>query len=362
MNSKIKLLYETPSNPASFGGIDRFTKSIKNENLRPKDIKNALGNIDSYTHHKPIRKKYLKRKIIVPHIDHTWALDLCDMTNIKNENKNFKFLLTAIDIFSKKGYTANMKNKSAKETAEAFESILKKSKRKPKLIHVDEGKEFYNKIFALLLKKNNIKLYSTKSESKSSVVERWNRTLKTKMYKYFTSVQNKNWIKIIDELVYSYNNTYHRSIKTTPNSVNKKNQQEIFLNLYGFQAKNTKSLPEIYLKKLYFQINDKVRITKIKNTFDKAYLKGWTTEIFIIDKVIATSPVTFKLKDLLEEEIKGSFYKEELQLVNNQTKTIQIQKILKRKTINKIPYLFVRWFGYSRKFDSWTPEENLKLI
>jgi hypothetical protein len=324
-------LYETPKNPASFGGITRFIKSIKNKNIRTKDIKNALRNIDSYTHHKPIRKKYQKRKIIVPFIDHTWALDLCDMSNIKSENKNFKFLLTAIDIFSKKGFADKMKNKSAIATTEAFKSILKKSKRKPKLIHVDEGKEFYNKIFVSLLKKNNIKLYSTKSETKSSVVERWNRSLKTKMYKYFTAVQNKNWIKIIDDLVYSYNNTYHRSIKTTPNLVNKKNEAEVFLNLYGFQAINKNSFPKIYLKKFDFKINDKVRITKIKNTFDKAYLKGWTTEIFIIDKIIATSPVTFKLKDLLEEEIKGSFYKEEIQLVGDNTKTFQIEKILKKK-------------------------------
>ena len=113
MNNKIKILYETPKNPASFGGITRFIKSIKNKNIRTKDIKNALRNIDSYTHHKPIRKKYQKRKIIVPYIDHTWALDLCDMSNIKSINQNFKFLLTAIDIFSKKSFAAKLKNKSA---------------------------------------------------------------------------------------------------------------------------------------------------------------------------------------------------------------------------------------------------------
>jgi hypothetical protein len=362
INDEIKKLYENPKNPASFGGVERFIKSLKNKNIKRKQIKIALSNTDSYTQHKPIRKRFQTRRIIVPYPNHTFALDLCDMTNIKSENKNFKFLLTCIDIFSKKGYVSKMKNKSAKSTTDAFEEIIKKAKSTPKFIHVDEGKEFYNKTFKSFLKSKNIRMYSTNSENKSSVVERFNRTLKTKMYKYFTAVQNKNWVKIINDLVESYNNTHHRSIKTTPNTVNKENEKEIFLNLYGFRANDSKSFPKQIIKNNPFAINDKVRITKIKNTFDKAYLKGWTTELFVIDKIIGTNPITFKLKDLFGEVIKGSFYKEEIQIANNHNKIFQIQKILKKKKKNNITYLFVRWQGYSKKYDSWTPEENVKVI
>jgi len=222
-----------------------------------------------------------------------------------------------------------------------------------------KGKEFYNKIFEKYLKKKNIHMYSTNSDQKSSIIERFNRSLKTKMYKYFTSVQNKNWISVIDDLVDSYNKTYHRTIRTTPNNVTDKNQLEIFQNIYGFAKEK---FSDQKLNNLEYKIGDKVRISKIKNVFDKGYLKAWTTELFEIEQILATVPETYKLIDLLGEKIIGGFYKEEIQIANNFGKVFKIDKILKEKTQNNKKLYLVRWLGYAKKFDTWLEEDQIKLI
>ena len=120
---------------------------------------------------------------------------------------------------------------------EDYEKILFKS-RKPKKIHADQGSEFFNKDCEKYLKQNNISLYFINSEVKAAVVERFNRTLKERMWRYFTFSKSKKYIDILEDLVNSYNKTYHRSIKTAPDMVNNKNSEEIFINLYGFKDVN----------------------------------------------------------------------------------------------------------------------------
>ena len=105
--------------------------------------------------------------------------------------------------------------------------------RIPKRIQTDKGNEFLNKNLVNYLKtfKNNIKLYTLNSEMKASVVERFNRTLKEKMWRYFTFKQTYRYLDIIHDLIKSYNNTHHRTIKTTPTNVNKENEKEIWSNI-----------------------------------------------------------------------------------------------------------------------------------
>ena len=137
------------------------------------------------------------------------------MKAFANENKGFVFLLLVIDIFSKYGWIVPLKNKEGKTVASAFKTIFKE--RKPENIWVDKGKEFYNKDV-----KDLIELYSTENEEKSSIVERWIRTMKEKMWKYFTDNNTNTYIDILPDLVKEYNNTKHSSIKMTPVEVVKR--------------------------------------------------------------------------------------------------------------------------------------------
>ena len=166
----------------------------------------------------------------------------------------------------------------------------------------------------------------------------------------FTVNNNTVYFDKIDRLVNDYNNTRHSSIKMTPvEASKKKNESKVWANLYG---------DLIYLKpgKPKFSIGDKVRISKFKRkVFDKGYIPNWTEEIFVIDKVLPTIPVTYSIVDLMGEPIKGSFQEQELQKAKQQT--FRIEKVIRRD--NKKKMALVKWSGYPDKFNSLVSSKDL---
>ena len=299
--------------------------------------------------HKPIRRNFPKRRVIVHNVDDIWCSDLVDMQKLSKWNKGYKYLLMVLDLFSKYGWIVPLKTKTGLEVSKAFESIFKKGK--PKKLWVDKGKEYYNKNMLDLLAKNNIEIYSTENEEKSSVCERWNRTIKEKMYKRFTMQNNTVYIEILPKILASYNNSKNRSIGMTPNEARKReNYGKVYFNLYGDLAESQNGKPA-------FKIGDTVRISKYKRkTFDKGYTPNWTEEVFLISEIQPTNPITYKIKDLNGEEIKGTFYVEELQKTDQ---TIyRIEKVI-RKTKDKA---LVKWKGYPAEFNSWIPLKDLQSL
>ncbi|RWS18284.1 hypothetical protein B4U80_06165 [Leptotrombidium deliense] len=169
------------------------------------------------------------------------------MIPYEKENEGFKYLLTCIDVFSKYSWGIPIKNKKAEDVIEGFNIIFKQ--RIPNKLQTDLGKEFYNSKFAKLMKENNINHFSTNSPLKASVVERFNRTLKEKMWKVFSQNNNHEWISIIDDLIYNYNNSFHRSIKMTPIEASiGKNEEKVRFSLYSNVSK---------MKVAKFNIGDK---------------------------------------------------------------------------------------------------------
>ena len=146
-------------------------------------------------------------------------------------NSGYKYLLTCIDALSKYAWTIPTKNKTGLALIDAFKQILK-SGRRPHLLQTDKDTEFLNRNFQNLLKKEKIRCFTTQNETKASVVERFNRTLKTKMWKYFTATNTHAYLKTLPKLLSAYNHSYHRSIKTTPASVNIHNVDEVWRTLY----------------------------------------------------------------------------------------------------------------------------------
>ena len=228
------------------------------------------------------------------------------------------------NIISKYGWLIPLKDKTDKSVASALKTIFKEWK--PEKMWVDKGKEFYNKDV-----KDLIELYSTESEEKSSVVERWIRTMKEKIWKYFSANSTNVYIEALPDLVREYNNTRHSSIKMTPVKASKKeNELRVWRNLYPDHL-------EIHDIKPKFSVGDELRISKKKKTFEKGYTTRWTEEIFTIVEVKHTSPVTYKIADLNREEITGTFYKPELQKTSQEL--FRIEKVIKR---GKNKYL-VKW-------------------
>ena len=305
--------------------------------------------------HKPMRKNFPKRKVIAKHVDDIWAADLVDMQYYSRTNKGYKYILMIIDVFSKYGWAVPLKNKTGTEMVRAFSEIWNDTRQvPPKFLWTDKGKEFDNKKVRNLLEEKNVHMYWTENEEKSSVVERWNRTIKSKMWKYFTKHRTGVYINVLPELIKTYNNTYHRSIKSTPSDARKpSNYQHVFQSLYGDNNLYTASLrapPK-------FNLGEQVRISKLKKKFEKGYTANWTEEVFIIQKVQPTIPYTYKLKDTRDEIVKGTFYEPELELAKQTT--FRIEKILKRRTTkNGKREIYVKWLGYSPAFNQWIPEKD----
>ena len=246
-----------------------------------------------------------------------------------------------------------LKDKTADSLLKAFQNILKQSDRQPKKIHTDRGSEFINRKLQSFLKEKGIGFYHTFNDTKASIVERFNRTLKQRMYRYFTLKGTWKYIDVLQDFVDSYNNSYHRSIKRTPDSVNSKNEDQVWLTLYGKQPP----------KRGYaFDIDDQVRISKAKKLFDKGYLPNWSEDIFTISKRIPRNPPVYKLKEFDGEELEGTFYEQELQRVQTkgEEEVYKIETILKTRKRGKNIEYFVKWLGYPDKYNSWIAKSDVE--
>ena len=288
--------------------------------------------------HKPNIRKFEKRRVYSTFKDNIWGVDLADMQLLSKYNKGIRFLLCVIDIFIKYAWFVPLKDKEGISIAKAFQIILKQSNRKPNKIWVDKGSEFYNTYFKKWLRDNDIVMYSTHNEGKSVVAERFIRTLKSKIYKYMTSISKNVYIEL-DDIVDEYNNTCHTTIKMKPIDV----KDNTYIN----------TSKEINNKDPKFKVGDYVRISKYKNIFAKGYMPNWSEEVFVIKKVKNTIPWTYVINDLNGEEIIGTFYEKESQKTNQQE--FRIEKVIRRKGDK----LYVKWKGYDNSFNSWVDKKDI---
>ena len=179
-------LYFNPKSSVAYSSINKIWKQVKEDQrqkIKYKELKEFLDNLSTYQLHKPAKDKFLFRKTMVSYTDQQWQADLVDMQKLEKSNKGYRFILTVIDIFSRYAWALPIKSKRGVDVKNAFKSIFEEAE--PEKIQFDEGKEFYNKDLKELLTKENIEWFSSYSHRKAAVVERFNRTLQSRMYKYF---------------------------------------------------------------------------------------------------------------------------------------------------------------------------------
>jgi len=252
--------YGDPTSPGSLGGVARFAGAQK---LPVRKVRETLEHDLGYTLHKPRRRHFPTLAVMVFGTDEQWVADLIERINIPKFNRGYRYLLTVVNVFSKYGWVEPVKTKSGQDVTIAFEKILKRSQgRQPQNLETDDGKEFDKKHSQALMKRKNIRHFSTSGDTEASVVERFNRTLKERLYQYFTIKNTLTFLTVLQDLVLGYNRSYHRSIKMVPDKVTASNQQEVWNNLYAKRL-NAKCL------KPKFKVNDPVRLNKKFRTFKK---------------------------------------------------------------------------------------------
>lgn len=345
-------IYYNPSHPASFSSCQRLYSAL-NKKIPKKDIKNWLKHQLTYTLHARKRKHYKRDKYLVDNISEQWQTDLIDLRSIASENDGFNFIVVIIDIFSKYAWTVPIKRKTPDEIIRAFETIFHKTDERPIYLVSDRGKEYVNQKFQKFLKKRNIIYYSANNDdTKACIAERFVRTIKELIFKYMTSRNTLRYVNVLDDLTSSYNNRYHSSIGMTPSQVNPKNILEVWNNLNKFKRGKTTEK---------FKVGEYVRVSKQAHIFAKGYLPNFSDEIFIVKQVLEhESIIVYKLKDLMEEDIEGTFYEEELQAVIKDDNTVyRVDKILKTRKNKGRSEVFVEWKGWPSKFNSWIPYTNI---
>ena len=268
------------------------------------------------------------------------------MSNVATYNNAYRYILTCNDVFSKFAWAVALRTKTGREVSQAFEEKIL-SVRTCRMVQSDKGTEYTNSVFQSMLAKHGIHFYTSENdEIKAAVIERWNRTLKERIYRYFTFKNTRRYVDVLDDIVYSYNNTYHRSIGMTPSQVDKTNEQIVRARLYPDKPKQFK---------YKFDIGDTVRISVRRNVFRKSYTGNWSEEIFTVCNRHPTQPVTYTVKDATGQPIKGRFYGWEIErAAKPEDDYYSVERILKtRRRAGKIEY-YVKWRGYPDSCNSWT--------
>jgi hypothetical protein len=346
----LQTIYNTPGKAGAFSSARNLQRVLREDyNLRISEeaIQNWLEGELAYTIHKPRRKVFPRNPIIATHIDNNWQADLAVMKKYKKFNKGFSYILVVIDVLSRFIWVEPLKSKDGPETTKAFENILKRaSPRKPDKLQTDDGREFFNKPFSDLMKKYNIVHYSTESDQKAATVERANKTLKEITDQNFTSKQSYDWISYLQDIVKTYNNTFHSSIKMKPSQVTKENQKDVLKTLYGFiwEKDNIKFM---HHRRKKFEVGQHVRLSKVTNVFKKGFEGYWTDKIFKVTGFQKRIPFDMYEVSELDGKKIGMFYDYELSRVNVDKDTYwRVEKILEKKFVKKKLMYLVKFMFY----------------
>lgn len=318
MANRLDDVFYNVKNDGFLGTPKRVRRQLTNsgkKHFTTKKVSEWISEQDVTTLHKQHISRIGRNHYLVNAIDSLWELDLCNMVSFAGENSGFKHILTVIDVFSKYAFAKPVKNKTAIEIFKTFKSIITESGRKPKAIQSDLGLEFKNNLFKKYCYANNIKQHypQTQSLHKCAVIERFNRSLKQLLFKYFT-MKGRNFRRYIDvlpDIVNFYNNSMHRTIKMKPNQVRPKHTVQIYHNIKAAHQHSKAAQENNFLI-----VNDFVRVIKKKKPLEHAYTEKWSREIFQINQVINARPYTlYKLKDLRGRDISGKFYYDQLQKI-----------------------------------------------
>ena len=150
-------------------------------------------------------------------------------------------------------------------------------------------------------------------------------------------------------------------MQRTPASVNKGNEDEVRLEQYLIQHSSLKKLRDGTTHYKY-NVGDTVRVSHVRKPFDRGYTEYWSLEMFKIVKCYKRGGISvYDLVDWYDEPVQGSFYTNQLQAVKADVdKLYKIERIVRRKTVNKRSQSLVKWLGWPDKFNSWIDSKTVK--
>ena len=368
----LERLYKDVHSPVSFTSVKPLFDEAKkhDKEVTRRDVEEYLAGERVYTLHRRAVRRYRHMPTLASGLHTEWQADLAVFDRLSKENNGYKYLLVCIDTLSRQLFVEPVKSKSANDMVAGFERLFKRSVYIPWKLVTDQGVEFTAKRVQEFFDSKQIKHFCmyTSPDFHAGMAERANRSIKERLYRYFTERQTQRWIDCIQDIVSAINNSVNSSIGMRPVDVNFKNAEKLRLKLHAIAtARNPKRTAR-------FRLGDRVRIEKYKHRFQKGYLPNFTSEIFTIDKVrkSQTGPVTYRIRDNDGEVIKGWFYANDLCKVllqkndggdenddDDDGPLYDIEKIIRKRKKEGLEYLFVKWKGFAKKHNSWIPASSL---
>jgi transposase InsO family protein len=339
---KLADIYYNPTDPGAYGGVERLLRRARVNHLHVsrEKVEAFLADQKTYSLHKPLRKTFRRNYTYASGIDKQWQADLVDMAKLSKFNKGYRYVLTCIDIFSKYAWAIPLKSKAAGDVVNAFKELFKQAgNRKPKLLQTDKGAEFLAKPVQALLKRVGIKHFSSQSDFKAAIVERFNRTLRMRLSGYQSYHNTKEYLDVLPMLLEAYNASPHRSIGMAPRDVRPKHEIAIWRRLYGGDAMKGSKPSDRRDRDL--DIEQKVRVPVEKHHFAKGFAPNWTEESFLVRSTIKQPRRVYELEDEMGEPIHGKYYEEEVQPIKQNIYTVE--KELKHRTYRGRKQVFVKW-------------------
>ena len=362
-------IYTSPGKAGAFSASPGILKKelaarYKIKYITTERIKKWLQEQHTYSIHRRAPVNFRRNPILASAIDGQWEGDLMFFSKSEapaGQNNGFKGALVIVDVVSRHAWGEPMKSKTGKSTQEAFEAILDRAKpRKPERLHTDNGKEFCNNQFQVMLRSYGVDFFTTRSDKKAAIAERFIQTIKGIINRYMRHNDTKRWIDVFLDSIATYNANEHSAIGMAPADVNKGNENDVLAKLYGHLLKKD------FLRISKFQVGDFVRLSKAySNVFRKSFRGNYTDEIFKISKILDTIPKhMYNIVALDGEEIIGALYEDELQKIPPEGVNAEfwdIEKILKTRTSRTgSEEYFVKWRNFDDSHNSWVASKNIR--
>lgn len=346
--------YNKPGHVLFASGINNVYRYYKGL-LSKADIEKLLGSIENYTLHREY--KHLSRNPSYSHFKrYQIQIDLIDIQKLSRWNDGTKYLLSAIDTFTRKAFMEPCKDKKADTVLNAFKTILQKFKQKPFTLVADRGTELRNKEFISFCQRNKINFFHNYTSVHAAYIERFNRTIQNLIYKYLAEFETKRYIDKLEDFLSSYNNRYHRMICMSPNDAeNESNHMSVALAMEKYRSKTKFVRPKL-------EIGQLVRIALQKTVFHRGFKEQSNYEVFTVSniKVKLGKPLYFLETYDKKNKLVGGFYEHELTPVNSDI--FRVEKVIKtRKQGGKVEH-FVKWKGYDNSHNSWITSEDITQV
>jgi len=353
---KILSLYHKKGHPTFFAGINAVAKFHNISNERAREV---LDQSSTYVDHRETHRPRQFNPYYVRNRRDLVQADLIETIRLSKSNDGVNYILVLIDCFTKYAWQFPLKNKrgiTVKKALDSWKRAVGQSDL-PKNFSSDSGGEFYNKHVKRWMARNDVIQAKETGECKASVVERFNRSFQSLMYKYMTFKKSRRFVDALDDIMKTYLNRPHRSLKgLTPAFADKKeNEKEV----WEIHNERYKKIPK---RNPIFKVGDIVRIKADKQPLTEAsrsYNKQFKSEFYVIRAVNSRIAVPlYKLTAAADDqEIDGTWYKEELNKVGDDV--FEIEKVLERRGKGKKAEVLVKWMGFSSSWNNWIPAANL---